>query len=91
MLMVNNLGGSPLLELYIAARAAHVSLEGMGCEVVLTRWPFVTSLEMQGMMMTVSARRCHCHRRCPAPGTLASSHGRSGVAPTREGDPKQGP
>lgn len=54
VLMVNNLGGSPLLELYIAARAAHVSLEGMGCEVVLTHvGPFMTSLEMQGMMLTV--------------------------------------
>ena len=56
ILLVNGFGGTPLLELYLMVQAAHKVLAGAGVKVVrhLTG-PFVTSLEMAGCSITVSA------------------------------------
>jgi dihydroxyacetone kinase-like protein len=49
-------GGTPLLELYLMVHAAHKVLAGAGVKVVrhLTG-PYVTSLEMAGCSITVTA------------------------------------
>jgi dihydroxyacetone kinase len=53
-LMVNNLGGSPLLELYVVANAAHRELEKLNVTVARSYvGSFMTSLEMQGIMITL--------------------------------------
>jgi dihydroxyacetone kinase-like protein len=56
ILLVNGFGGTPLLELYLMVNAAHKVLEGAGVKVArhLTG-PYVTSLEMAGCSITVSA------------------------------------
>ena len=56
ILFVNGFGGTPLLELYVMVNAARKVLAGAGVQVVrhLTG-PFVTSLEMAGCSITVSA------------------------------------
>jgi dihydroxyacetone kinase-like protein len=56
ILLVNGFGGTPLLELYLMVNAAHKVLKGAGVKVVrhLTG-PYVTSLEMAGCSITVSA------------------------------------
>ena len=56
ILLVNGFGGTPLLELYLMVNAAHKVLAGAGVKVVrhLTG-PFVTSLEMAGCSITVTA------------------------------------
>jgi dihydroxyacetone kinase-like protein len=56
LLLVNGFGGTPLLELYLMVNAAHKVLASAGVKVVrhLTG-PFVTSLEMAGCSITVSA------------------------------------
>ena len=56
VLLVNGFGGTPLLELYLMVNAAHKVLAGAGVKVVrhLTG-PYVTSLEMAGGSITVSA------------------------------------
>jgi dihydroxyacetone kinase-like protein len=56
ILFVNGFGGTPLLELYVMVHAAHKVLARAGVKVVrhLTG-PFVTSLEMAGCSITVSA------------------------------------
>jgi len=56
ILLVNGFGGTPLLELYLMVNAAHKVLKGAGVNVVrhLTG-PYVTSLEMAGCSITVSA------------------------------------
>ncbi len=56
VLLVNGFGSTPLLELYLMVNAAHKVLAGAGVKVVrhLTG-PFVTSLEMAGCSITVSA------------------------------------
>jgi dihydroxyacetone kinase-like protein len=56
ILFVNGFGGTPLLELYLMVNAAHKVLAGAGVKVVrhLTG-PYVTSLEMAGCSITVSA------------------------------------
>jgi phosphoenolpyruvate---glycerone phosphotransferase subunit DhaK len=56
ILLVNGFGGTPLLELYGMVHAAHKVLAGSGVKVVrhLTG-PYVTSLEMAGCSITVSA------------------------------------
>ena len=56
ILLVNGFGGTPLLELYLMVNAARKILAGAGVKVVrhLTG-PFVTSLEMAGCSITVSA------------------------------------
>jgi dihydroxyacetone kinase-like protein len=56
ILFVNGFGGTPLLELYVMVNAARKVLAGAG--VVVARHltgPFVTSLEMAGCSITVSA------------------------------------
>jgi len=56
LLLVNGFGGTPLLELYLMVNAAHKVLAGAGVQVArhLTG-PYVTSLEMAGCSITVSA------------------------------------
>ena len=56
LLLVNGFGGTPLLELYLMVNAAHKVLRGAGVKVArhLTG-PYVTSLEMAGCSITVSA------------------------------------
>jgi len=56
LLLVNGFGGTPLLELYLMVHAAHKVLAGAGVKVVrhLTG-SYVTSLEMAGCSITVSA------------------------------------
>lgn len=56
LLLVNGFGGTPLLELYLMVNAAHKVLAGAGVKVVrhLTG-NYVTSLEMAGCSITVSA------------------------------------
>ncbi|MES2959365.1 MAG: dihydroxyacetone kinase subunit DhaK [Pseudomonadota bacterium] len=56
LLLVNGFGSTPLLELYLMVHAAHKVLASAGIKVVrhLTG-PFVTSLEMAGCSITVSA------------------------------------
>src|SRR5690606_14949742 len=51
---VNSMGGTPLIELYIVYRNLHRFLEGRG--VTITRnliGPYITSLEMQGVSITL--------------------------------------
>jgi phosphoenolpyruvate---glycerone phosphotransferase subunit DhaK len=56
ILLVNGFGGTPLLELYLMVHAAHKVLAAAGVKVVrhLTG-SYVTSLEMAGCSITVSA------------------------------------
>ncbi len=56
ILLVNGFGGTPLLELYVMVHAARKVLAGAGVQVVrhLTG-SYVTSLEMAGCSITVSA------------------------------------
>jgi dihydroxyacetone kinase-like protein len=56
LLFVNGFGGTPLLEQYLMVHAAHKVLAGAGIKVVrhLTG-SYVTSLEMAGCSITVSA------------------------------------
>ena len=56
LLLVNGFGGTPLLELYLMVNAVHKVLGGAGIKVVrhLTG-SYVTSLEMAGCSVTVSA------------------------------------
>jgi len=56
ILLVNGFGGTPLLELYVMVNAAHKVLGGAGVKVArhLTG-SYVTSLEMAGCSITVSA------------------------------------
>lgn len=56
ILLVNGFGGTPLLELYLMVNAARKVLAGAGVQVArhLTG-PYVTSLEMAGCSITVSA------------------------------------
>lgn len=54
LLFVNGMGGTPLIELYIAYRKAHRIAEDHG--LVITRnlvGPYITSLEMAGMSVTL--------------------------------------
>lgn len=54
LLFVNGMGGTPLLELYIAYRKAHALLEERGFTVARNLvGPYITSLEMAGMSVTV--------------------------------------
>jgi phosphoenolpyruvate---glycerone phosphotransferase subunit DhaK len=56
ILLVNGFGGTPLMELYVMVNAAHKVLAGAGLKAVrhLTG-SYVTSLEMAGCSITVSA------------------------------------
>jgi len=54
LLFVNGMGGTPLVELYIAFRRAAESLAAQGIEVTRTLvGNYVTSLEMQGFSITL--------------------------------------
>jgi dihydroxyacetone kinase-like protein len=56
LLLVNGFGGTPLLELYLMVNAVHKALGGTGVKVArhLTG-SYVTSLEMAGCSVTISA------------------------------------
>jgi dihydroxyacetone kinase-like protein len=54
LLFVNSMGGTPLIELYIAYRKAHQIAESHGLVVVRNLvGPYITSLEMAGMSVTL--------------------------------------
>ncbi len=54
LLFVNSMGGTPLIELYIAYRKAVELLEAQGIKVVRNLiGPYITSLEMAGMSITL--------------------------------------
>ena len=54
LLFVNGMGGTPLIELYIAYRKAHQIAEKHGLSVVRRLvGPFITSLEMAGLSITL--------------------------------------
>jgi len=56
LLFVNGFGGTPLLEQYLMVQAAHKVLAGAGVKVVRNlTGSYVTSLEMAGCSITVSA------------------------------------
>ena len=56
LLLVNGFGGTPLMELYLLVNAAHKVLAGAGVKVVRHLiGTYVTSLEMAGCSLTVSA------------------------------------
>jgi dihydroxyacetone kinase-like protein len=56
ILLVNGFGGTPLLELYLMANSARKVLANSGINVVrYLTGPYVTSLEMAGCSITVSA------------------------------------
>jgi len=56
ILLVNGFGGTPLLELYVMVHAARKVLAGAGVQVArYLTGSFVTSLEMAGCSITVSA------------------------------------
>ena len=93
-LMINNLGGLPLLEMYVVARAAHKLLhEKLGVTIVRTFvGSFMTSLEMAGVMLTVCAvddlrlSRVDAPTEAPAwprmPANFATPHSSRTIAPT---------
>jgi dihydroxyacetone kinase-like protein len=54
LLFVNGMGGTPLIELYIAYRQAHQIAEKAGLSVVRNLvGPYITSLEMAGLSITL--------------------------------------
>ena len=54
LLFVNSMGGTPLIELYIAYRKAHQIAEQYGLNVVRCLvGPYITSLEMAGVSITL--------------------------------------
>jgi dihydroxyacetone kinase-like protein len=54
LLFVNGMGGTPLIELYIAYRKAHEIATQHGLKVVRSLvGPYITSLEMAGMSITL--------------------------------------
>ncbi len=54
LVMVNGMGGTPLIELYIAYREVHRLLAGRGARIVRNLvGDYVTSLEMPGFSLTV--------------------------------------
>jgi phosphoenolpyruvate---glycerone phosphotransferase subunit DhaK len=54
LLFVNSMGGTPLIELYIAYRKAHQLAEEQGLEVARCLvGPYITSLEMAGVSITL--------------------------------------
>ena len=56
ILLVNGFGGTPLLELYVMVNAANKVLAGAGVKPVRTlTGSYVTSLEMAGCSITISA------------------------------------
>jgi phosphoenolpyruvate---glycerone phosphotransferase subunit DhaK len=56
ILLVNGFGGTPLMELYVMAHAANQVLAGAGVKAVRSLvGPYVTSLEMAGCSITITA------------------------------------
>jgi dihydroxyacetone kinase-like protein len=54
LLFVNSMGGTPLIELYIAYRKAHQIAEQHGLKVARRLvGPYITSLEMAGVSITL--------------------------------------
>ena len=54
LLFVNGMGGTPLIELYIAYRKAHQLAQAYGLKVVRNLvGPYITSLEMAGVSITL--------------------------------------
>jgi phosphoenolpyruvate---glycerone phosphotransferase subunit DhaK len=54
LLLVNGMGGTPLIELYLAYGVARHQLEGRGVQVTRSLvGNYITSLEMQGMSITL--------------------------------------
>ena len=54
LLVVNSMGGTPLIELYIAYRKAHEIATQHGLKVVRSLvGPYITSLEMAGISITL--------------------------------------
>lgn len=54
LLFVNSMGGTPLIELYIAYRKAHQLAQAHGLKVVRNLiGPYITSLEMAGVSITL--------------------------------------
>ena len=54
LVMVNGMGGTPLLELYVVFNEVHQYLEGRGARVARNLvGNYITSLEMQGFSVTV--------------------------------------
>jgi len=54
LLFVNSMGGTPLIELYIAYRKAHQIAEQHGLKIVRNLiGPYITSLEMAGISITL--------------------------------------
>jgi dihydroxyacetone kinase-like protein len=54
LLFVNSMGGTPLIELYLAYRKAHEYAEAHGLKIVRNLvGPYITSLEMAGMSVTL--------------------------------------
>jgi dihydroxyacetone kinase-like protein len=78
LLFVNGMGGTPLVELYIAFRRAAEVLAEKGVEVARTLvGNYVTSLEMQGMSITVTRLDDELTELWDAPvETAALRHGR---------------
>jgi dihydroxyacetone kinase-like protein len=68
ILLVNGFGGTPTMELYVMVNAALKVLRGAGVKVVrhLTG-PYVTSLEMAGCSITVTATDAHALALWDAP------------------------
>ena len=82
LVMVNGMGGTPLLELYVLFNEVQRYLEGQGARIARNLvGNYITSLEMQGFSVTVcqltddthtAVGRPGGHTR-PALGTLAST------------------
>ncbi|MGB9641198.1 MAG: dihydroxyacetone kinase subunit DhaK [Anaerolineales bacterium] len=54
LLFVNSMGGTPLIELYVAYRKAHQIAQAQGLKVVRNLiGPYITSLEMAGVSITM--------------------------------------
>ena len=67
-MLTNGMGGTPLLELYIAHRALLRELEGRGARAVRHLvGNYVTSLEMQGLSVSVLRADADTLRRWDAP------------------------
>lgn len=68
LLFVNSMGGTPLIELYIAYRKAHQIAQAHGLKVVRNLiGPYITSLEMAGVSITLLKMDAELTRLWDAP------------------------
>ncbi len=75
LLFVNSMGGTPLIELYIAYRKAHQIAEQHGLRVVRNLiGPYITSLEMAGCSITLLKMDDELRRFWDAPVRTAALH-----------------